>query len=392
MGSTLDLDDMKSFCNRKIGHPLGGLLFLAAFSFLLGALGCAPYVAPGEELAAVSDSRGRSDVFRCEEPCKLFQVVWAGDSMLGDHGKAVLAREGLDFPMRKVKVLLEDAFAIGNAEGPITTHRPKFDKRQMWSYRTRPEVAKVFAESGFDAMGLANNHAIDRGPIGLQDTLKHLHNAGIQTFGAGMDREQAEAPLIIETPYGKIGVVGMFRTAVQGQESGPGRPGTAWLNKPTLRRVYERARSEGAKWVVAFVHWGRNYQGVRKKQRRYAAHLAQAGYDLVVGHGSHTPQEVDIVDGMPVLYSLGNFTFTSAGRFSKLGVPELGYGLVARGFVGPDGFEAIELRCIKTDNLVTGYQPQLCTAAEADIAFAPLSSKLTRRGDVAVLNLQHSSN
>jgi hypothetical protein len=139
--------------------------------------------------------------------------------------------------------------------------------------------------------------------------------------------------------------------------------------------------------VVAYVHWGRNYQGVRNKQRRFAAKLARAGYDLVVGHGSHTPQAVDVVEGMPVLYSLGNFTFTSAGRFTKLGVPELGYGLVARGFLGPAGFEAIELRCIKTDNLVVGYQPQLCTAAEADMVFAPLGSELGRRGDVAVLNL-----
>ncbi len=378
---------MKSLRNRKVGYLPCGMILVAAIGVLVASVGCAPYVAPGEERAAATEQTG---AFECGHPCKLFQVVWTGDSMLGDHGKAVLAREGLDFPLRKVKVLLEDAFAIGNAEGPITTHRKKFDKRQIWSYRTRPEVAKVFAEAGFDGMGLANNHAMDRGPVGLQDTLTHLHDAGVQTFGSGMDREQAEAPLLIDTPYGKIAVVGMFRTSVRGQESGPGRPGTAWLNQSTLLRVYERARKEGAKWVVAYVHWGRNYQGVRKKQRRFAAKLARAGYDLVVGHGSHTPQEIDVVEGMPVLYSLGNFTFTSAGRFTKLGVPELGYGLVARGFLGPGGFEAIELRCIKTDNLVTGYQPQLCTAAEADIVFGPLGSDLSRRGDVAVLSLQNS--
>ncbi len=378
---------MKSLDNRKIGYPLGGMVLVVALLSLLAAVGCAPYVAPGEERASTSSSTGPAGGFECGHPCRLFQVVWTGDSMLGDHGKAVLAREGLDFPVRKVKVLLEDAFAIGNAEGPITTHRKKFDKRQIWSYRTRPEVAKVFADAGFDGMGLANNHAMDRGPVGLQDTLTHLSDVGIQPFGSGMDREQSEAPLLIHTPYGKIAVVGMFRTGSRGQESGPGRPGTAWLNQATLLRVYERARKEGARWVVAYVHWGRNYQGVRKKQRRFAAKLARAGYDLVVGHGSHTPQAVDVVEGMPVLYSLGNFTFTSAGRFTKLGVPELGYGLVARGFLGPAGFEAIELRCIKTDNLVVGYQPQLCTAAEADMVFAPLGSELGRRGDVAVLNL-----
>jgi len=369
--------------------PSPGLaLALLGLSLLAG---CAPWVEPGEEIlpargVQVGIAAG-SGPFACPEPCELFQIAWAGDMMLGDHGGKVLKREGLDYPLRKVKVLLEGAFAIGNAEGPITTHRKKFNKRQMWSYRTSPEVAGVFAGAGFDAMGLANNHAFDRGPVGLQDTLRHLDEAGVRTFGAGMDRAQAEAPLLIDTPYGKVGVVAMFRTGVQGQESGPGRPGTAWLNEVTLRRTYARARREGAKWVVAYVHWGRNYQGVRGKQQRLAGQLARAGYDLVVGHGSHSPQEVDIVGGMPVLYSLGNFTFTSHGRFQKLNLPHLGYGLVARGFLGPDGFEGIELGCLKTDNRIVHFQPRLCSTNEVQGVQSLLGDHVTRRGNTLVLGL-----
>jgi poly-gamma-glutamate synthesis protein (capsule biosynthesis protein) len=366
----------------------GLALALLGLSFLIG---CAPWVEPGEEIIPARGVRPRpaasSGQLPCPEPCELFQIAWTGDTMLGDHGRKVLEREGLDYPLRKVKVLLEGAFAIGNAEGPITTHREKFNKRQMWSYGTSPEVAEVFAGAGFDAMGLANNHAFDRGPIGLEDTLGHLHAAGVQTFGAGMDREQAEAPLLIETPYGKVAVVAMFRTGVQGQESGPGRPGTAWLNEVTLRRTYARARRAGAKWVVAYVHWGRNYQGVRGKQQRLAGQLARAGYDLVVGHGSHSPQEVDIVAGMPVLYSLGNFTFTSHGRFQKLHLPHLGYGLVARGFLGPDGFEGIELGCLKTDNRIVHFQPRLCSTKEVQVVQSLLGDDVTRRGNTLVLAL-----
>ncbi len=406
-GEVSDSEARYSLAPSPAGVDLGTMMLLSQALLLMGrphrlptllgclllaALlpGCAPYVAPGEEqLPAAGFSAFRDDqgLFACPEPCPLFQVVWTGDSMLGDHGKQTLAAKGFDYPLLKIKSLLAGAFAIGNAEGPITTHKKKFNKKQMWAYRSKPKVARVFAEAGFDAMGLANNHAMDRGVTGLKDTLRHLRKAGVQTFGSGMDRSEAERPLIIETPHGRLAVVGMFRTSVQGQESGPGRPGTAWLNKPTLKRLYARARAEGARWVVAFVHWGRNYQGVRRKQRRLAAEMARAGYDLVVGHGSHTPQSVDIVSGMPVLYSLGNFSFTTYGRFAKLEVQDLGYGLVARSYLGRNGLEGIELHCIKTDNAVVRYQPRPCTAEEADTAFAPLGPLLKRRGDVAVLSL-----
>jgi len=153
---------MKSLGNRKVGYLLCGMILVAAIGVLVASVGCAPYVAPGEERAAATEQTGG---FECGHPCKLFQVVWTGDSMLGDHGKAVLAREGLDFPLRKVKVLLEDAFAIGNAEGPITTHRKKFDKRQIWSYRTRPEVAKVFERPALTGWGWRITMRWTAGPL-----------------------------------------------------------------------------------------------------------------------------------------------------------------------------------------------------------------------------------
>ena len=60
--------------------------------------------------------------------------------------------------------------------------------------------AGALAEVGFDALGLSNNHAYDRGPEGLADTIQHLRAVGIEPFGAGMDGEEAAAPLLVETP------------------------------------------------------------------------------------------------------------------------------------------------------------------------------------------------
>ena len=79
---------------------------------------------------------------------------------------------------------------------------------------------------------------------------------------------------------------------------------------PVLVKVYNQMTEP--KWVVAYVHWGANYEGLKGHQKRFASEFAKSGYDLVVGHGSHTPQLVGKVGDTPILYSLGNFTFTSA--------------------------------------------------------------------------------
>lgn len=45
---------------------------------------------------------------------------------------------------------------------------------------------------------LANNHVLDWGHRGLEETLHTLHEAGILTTGAGRTRAESECPAIIE--------------------------------------------------------------------------------------------------------------------------------------------------------------------------------------------------
>ena len=60
------------------------------------------------------------------------------------------------------------------------------------------------------------------------------------------------------------------------------------ISPATVRRGAALARAAGADWVIAFVHWGENYQPVNAQQRAAAQEFAAAGYDMVVGSGPHT--------------------------------------------------------------------------------------------------------
>jgi poly-gamma-glutamate capsule biosynthesis protein CapA/YwtB (metallophosphatase superfamily) len=292
----------------------------------------------------------------------LYSVIWVGDILVGDLAQKQIDRRGYAWPFEHVRSLLGADFVIGNHEGPITERTTTYFPDARWDYDARPASAKALADVGFNAVGLSNNHILDRGPEGLVDTLNNLQAAGIRTFGAGRDGAEAAAPLLIHTPHGVIGVLAFGEAWRQGAVAGPGRAGTVPFSDERIADGAQAARAAGARWIVGFVHWGVNYGSIVPRQRQLAASFARAGYTLVVGHHPHVVQAVDVVQGMPVLYSIGNFVFGTDGRFTA---EAPGYGLVVRTSFGPEGLRTIQLRCILTNNDVVNFRPRLCDEASA---------------------------
>ncbi|NDJ77723.1 MAG: hypothetical protein GYB65_15835 [Chloroflexi bacterium] len=138
-----------------------------------------------------------------------YTFVWVGDTLLADAAQEQLHMYGYLWPFAYLDGLLAGDFAIANAEGPITPVTVPFDPDQRWSYNAEPLAATALAQVGFDALGLANNHAMDRGGQGIADTAAYARAAGLAMFGAGTNRSEAERPLLVETPYGVVGIVGL---------------------------------------------------------------------------------------------------------------------------------------------------------------------------------------
>lgn len=302
--------------------------------------------------------------------------MWVGDVLLASSARCHLERNGYDWPFEQVRPLLAAHYVIGNAEGPITDKTEKYFSDQRWSYNARPESVSALANAGFNALGLANNHALDRGPDGLRDTIGHLSTAGIESFGAGEDINAAAAPLRITTPYGQIAVIAFGQHWRHGLSATPCSPGTIPFSGAAAHDAYTDARANGARWVIAYCHWGQNYAPVTEQQREQATHLARAGYDLVIGTGSHTPQPVEVINATPILYSLGNFVFGTKGRFNDR-APGQGQGLVARTRFTDRGLDPPTLTCIDTDNRTIRYQPRPSTRATARATLERLGPAIT---------------
>lgn len=184
------------------------------------------------------------------------------------------------------------------------------------NYRMNPANVDVLDAAGIDGCVLANNHVLDWGTGGLDETLGTLRKAGVATAGAGRDRQEALAPAIL-TADRRVVVLAYAATSSgvpADWAAGPRRPGIAVLadlSERTAEQVaaHVRASTSPEDIVVVSLHWGPNWgYEVPGAHRSFVRRLVgAAGVSIVFGHSSHHPLGIEVVDGTPVLYGAGDF-------------------------------------------------------------------------------------
>ena len=198
-----------------------------------------------------------------------------------------------------------DAF-VANLEGVPTrwpaAGEPRFD------FRFPPERLGWLRERGVDAVSLANNHAGDAGREGLADALARLEEAGVDSFGAGLDATAACRPWICKMHKGDLACFGVSLTPALVAGEGPGvaaLPEHATVIEREMRAAVRRGET-----VIVLVHWGDEYvEGVNAEQRRWARWLVRRGARLIAGSGPHMVQRREIHGGARIWHSLGNAVY-----------------------------------------------------------------------------------
>lgn len=185
-------------------------------------------------------------------------------------------------------------------------------------YRMHPDNVGCLVAAGIDCCVLANNHVLDWGYAGLDETLRTLQRAGIRSAGAGADAAEAAAPAIVEVAgKGRVAVFS-FGSVTSGIPpewgAATGRAGVNLLSdfsEATARQIARRvgeAKRPGT-LVVASLHWGDNWgYRIPASQRAFARWLVDAaGVDVVHGHSSHHPLAIEVYRDRPILYGCGDF-------------------------------------------------------------------------------------
>ena len=232
------------------------------------------------------------------------KVIFIGDVMM--HSKQ------LDKDWKMFFRNLEGRFkgadlAVANMEFPLAgkpyTGYPAFS--------TPDDYPQVIADAGIDVFLGANNHVLDKGSAGLVRTLEIYRSMrsskGILFTGISSDEKEDEEiyPLIV--PIGGIRLA--FVNFTYGSNMGPDSkwPKVNLMNKEDISKAMQRAKEKGADYIIALPHWGIEYQLTHStSQMNMAKWLVDEGADVILGAHPHVVQDTCRIEGVPVVFSMGN--------------------------------------------------------------------------------------
>lgn len=241
------------------------------------------------------------DMVQPEENRQTITISAAGDCSLGNHQEQEYA-----FSFRQVYDQIEDEgyffanvreyfenddMTIVNFEG-VLTYSEERDETRTYNIKGDPAYARLLTAGHIEAVSFANNHRMDYGSKGSDDTVAALEAEGI-TYA--YDRNVG----IYETEKGiRIGFVSVNEVAW-----GLG-------SEQLLAEGIGKLQEQGVDLILACCHWGIEKDNYPTENQQYLGRKCiDLGADLVIGHHPHVLQGVEEYNGKFIVYSLANFCF-----------------------------------------------------------------------------------
>ena len=218
-------------------------------------------------------------------------LILGGDVMLGRTVMTTsIEKKDYTYPFLKIADLLKNAdLTFVNLENPVVVNCP--ERVEGLIFCADPKTLEGLTFAGVDIVNLANNHTLNYGQNGFEETKDNLDEVSIKHVG--------ESNFVIKKVNGmSFGFLGFEKS----QQVNPK------LSEEEINLIKESDRKVDV--LIVAMHWGVEYQdkalaGVGALARE----LVDLGADIVVGHHPHWVQDIEYINGVPVYYSLGNLVF-----------------------------------------------------------------------------------
>ena len=227
-------------------------------------------------------------------------LTFGGDTLLGSEDAirkrensfdSVIDAQGYEYPLKNLLPLFSaDDLTTLNLECIFKDDSTdKLDGR-LFNFRGPTDHVNILTAASVEHVNLANNHYIDYGYAGRRTTRKTLEDAGIAYSGYG-------STWIFEKDGVKIGFSGIRETIWHQDRSVPAEE-------------IKQLREAGCDYIIYSCHFGTEYALNHNETQELIAHMIiDAGADCVIGHHPHVVQGIEIYNGKPIFYSLGNLCF-----------------------------------------------------------------------------------
>lgn len=232
-------------------------------------------------------------------------LTFLGDCTLGGEKKyrnagrgfvRTVEQYGYAWPLQGLtRLTATDDITVANLEGVLSDRDlPPEDKE--FNFIGRTAYTEILTLGSVECVTLANNHSRDYGNAGYADTEDALDRAGVAHFGT-------EEMAVWKNQEGlTVGFLG-----VSGSLSGD--------RGKRYDRQMAILKDLGCAAVITVMHAGEEYSdGPDSYQIQIRDRAIAMGTDLIVGHHPHVAQGVEVKDGVPVVYSLGNCSFGGNGK------------------------------------------------------------------------------
>ena len=158
---------------------------------------------------------------------------------------------------------------------------------KQFRFRGPTSYGAILTEGSVEAVTLANNHTLDYGKAGLQETRQVLKDLGVAAGGDG------ETFLYTASRGLKIGVYTAYH-----------------FDRPQIRQGIETLQNQGAELIIAAFHSGAEGSYTpTARQKDMFRYAADCGAHIVYNSHPHVLQPVEHYRDSVIFYSLGNFSF-----------------------------------------------------------------------------------
>ncbi len=226
---------------------------------------------------------------------EVIQIVAGGDVMLGrEVGVNITRLQDFTYPFQLVAPVFQTAdIAMVNLENPVIDNCPLTSEGM--TFCSSPGTLLGLEYASIDVVNLANNHTLNYGNQGLDQTLKYLSQSQIRY--TGLDNQTT----ILEIRGVKVAILGFSAFSNNDRLS--------QLDRENIQSSLSQVSKISDLQIVNF-HWGSEYQPQPSVSQRLLAYTAiDAGADVIIGHHSHWVQGVEVYKEKPIFYSLGNLIF-----------------------------------------------------------------------------------
>jgi poly-gamma-glutamate capsule biosynthesis protein CapA/YwtB (metallophosphatase superfamily) len=239
------------------------------------------------------------------------RVLFAGDSMLDWGIQDIIIKYGPEYPVKDIKDFLKGFdYRFCNLETPISD-KGEAHTEKKFVFRGNPKDVALLKHAGINGVSLANNHACDYGKAGILDTIDILNKNNIGSAGAGIDIGAAHLPLIVTINEIKVAILAYADIAFEDSFAGKDHPGVARAKIESIRDDIKQYRAFND-FIIISIHWGIEYSEYPEAREIKLAHaIIKSGADVIIGHHPHIFQGIEVYEGKPIFYSLGNFIFGS---------------------------------------------------------------------------------